>query len=209
MTMKRIIILCVVLFATAANASAQSWLDALKGAATELVDEVTGGKATEALLPGKWSYAAPAVRLVSDDLIASTLSSSVTAPIEQKLQKAYDYAGIKAGSCTFTFNADGSFTAVLGKKTLAGTYVYASDTHAIELKFTGLVGSSGIVDEEVLDKLKLTVRSLIASQEECKDLLNLCVEVLYHDNMKALGLGALMVLYGEWMEGREQVQAEE
>ena len=97
MTMKRIIILCVVLFATAANASAQSWLDALKGAATELVDEVTGGKATEALLPGKWSYAAPAVRLVSDDLIASTLSSSVTAPIEQKLQKAYDYAGIKAG----------------------------------------------------------------------------------------------------------------
>lgn len=75
--------------------------------------------------------------------------------------------------------------------------------------FTGLVGSSGIVDEEVLDKLKLTVRSLIASQEECKDLLNLCVEVLYHDNMKALGLGALMALYGEWMEGREQVQAEE
>ena len=75
--------------------------------------------------------------------------------------------------------------------------------------FTGLVGSNGIVDEEVLDKLKLTVRSLIASQEECKDLLNLCVEVLYHDNMKALGLGALMALYGEWMEGREQVQAEE
>ena len=61
----------------------------------------------------------------------------------------------------------------------------------------------------MLDKLKLTVRSLIASQEECKDLLNLCVEVLYHDNMKALGLGALMALYGEWMEGREQVQAEE
>lgn len=141
--MKRIIILCVVLFATAANASAQSWLDALKGAATELVDEVTGGKATEALLPGKWSYAAPAVRLVSDDLIASTLSSSVTVPIEQKLQKAYDYAGIKAGSCTFTFNTDGSFTAVLGKKTLAGTYVYASDTHAIELKFTSTLLNLG------------------------------------------------------------------
>lgn len=75
--------------------------------------------------------------------------------------------------------------------------------------FTGLVGSSGIVDEEVLDKLKLTVRSLIASQEECKDLLNLCVEVLYHDNMKALGLGALMTLYNKWVEGREQVQTEE
>lgn len=65
---------------------------------------------------------------------------------------------------------------------------------------TGLVGSNGIVDEEILDKLRLTVRSLIASQEECKDLLNLCVDVLYHDNMKAIGLSALMALYNEWQQ---------
>ena len=66
--------------------------------------------------------------------------------------------------------------------------------------FSGLVDSNGIVDESVLDKLKLTVRSLIASQEDCKDLLSLCVEVLFHDNMKALGLGALIALYDEWIQ---------
>ena len=71
--------------------------------------------------------------------------------------------------------------------------------------FNGLLDSNGIVDESVLDKLKLTVRSLIASQEECKDLLDLCVDVLFHDNMKALGLSALIALYNEW----EQVESAE
>ena len=66
--------------------------------------------------------------------------------------------------------------------------------------FSGLVDSNGIVDESVLEKLKLTVRSLIASQEDCKDLLSLCVEVLFHDNMKALGLSALIALYDEWIQ---------
>lgn len=79
-----------------------------------------------------------------------------------------------------------------------------SDEHLCTIEkyqlLTGLVGSNGIVDEEILDKLRLTVRSLIASQEECKDLLNLCVDVLYHDNMKAIGLSALMALYNEWQQ---------
>ena len=87
-----------------------------------------------------------------------------------------------------------------------------SDAHLLTIEkyqlFSGLVDSNGIVDESVLNKLKLTVRSLIASQEECKDLLNLCVDVLFHDNMKAIGLSALMALYNEWLENREQVEAE-
>ncbi len=74
----------------------------------------------------------------------------------------------------------------------------------------GLVDSNGIVDETVLEKLRLTVRSLIASQSDCKDLLDLCVDVIYHDNMKALGLGALIELYGNWNANRqteEEVEA--
>lgn len=124
------------MLATYTTASAQAWLDALKGAATEIVDEVTGGKATQALLPGKWSYTSPAVRFTSSDILASTLSSGVSQSVETKLQKVYDFVGIKSGSCVFTFNADGSFTAVMGKRDLAGTYTYNSDSHAIELKFT-------------------------------------------------------------------------
>ncbi len=62
-----------------------------------------------------------------------------------------------------------------------------------------LVDSNGIVDESVLDKLKLTVRSLLSgSNSTDKDLLDLCFDVIYHNNMKALGLSRLIALYETW-----------
>ena len=62
--------------------------------------------------------------------------------------------------------------------------------------FSGLVDSTGYVTEEVLEKLKLNVRSLIAhSTEDTKDLLDLCIDVIYHDKMKAYGLKNLIDLY--------------
>ena len=66
--------------------------------------------------------------------------------------------------------------------------------------FRHLIDSNGIVDETVLDKLKLNIRSLIASQEEdSKDLLDLCIDVIYHNNMKAFGLQQLIKLYLQWL----------
>ena len=53
--------------------------------------------------------------------------------------------------------------------------------------FRHLIDSNGIVDETVLDKLKLNIRSLIAAQEEdSKDLLDLCIDVIYHNNLQWL-----------------------
>ena len=58
-----------------------------------------------------------------------------------------------------------------------------------------------LIDSNGIDKLKLNVRSLIASAEcNCKDLLDLCIDVIYHNNMKAFGLNALVNLYKEWNE---------
>lgn len=65
--------------------------------------------------------------------------------------------------------------------------------------FNGLVGSTGYVTEEVLNKLKLNVRAIIAnSAENTKDLLDLCIDVVYHDSMKAYGLRELIALYRQW-----------
>lgn len=70
--------------------------------------------------------------------------------------------------------------------------------------FQHLIDSNGIVDESVLDKLKLNVRSLIASMEEnSKDLLDLCIDVIYHNNMKAFGLHQLILLYIQWERNKE------
>ena len=71
--------------------------------------------------------------------------------------------------------------------------------------FRHLIDSTGIVDEAVLDKLKLNIRSLIASQEEdSKDLLDLCIDVIYHNNMKAFGLQQLIKLYLTWLPTRKR-----
>ena len=76
--------------------------------------------------------------------------------------------------------------------------------------FRHLIDSTGIVDEPVLDKLKLNVRSLIASQEEdSKDLLDLCIDVIYHNNMKAFGLQQLIKLYLTWFSSPEAEEEEE
>ena len=70
--------------------------------------------------------------------------------------------------------------------------------------FLGLTPGCGIIDEGVLDRLKLTIRSLIASCEsDCKDLLDLCIDVIYHNNMKAYGLNELMILYRVWKEEKQ------
>jgi len=68
-----------------------------------------------------------------------------------------------------------------------------------------LVDSNGIVDEAVLDKLKFNVRSLLES-ESCQDknLLDLCLDVIYNTNMKALGLHNLVLLYVDWKEKRDE-----
>jgi hypothetical protein len=64
-----------------------------------------------------------------------------------------------------------------------------------------LIDSNGYVDEQVLDKLKLNIRSLLETQAGLdKDLLDLCLDVIYHPNMKAFGLQQLVLLYINWKD---------
>ena len=62
-----------------------------------------------------------------------------------------------------------------------------------------LIDSNGYVDEEVLNKLKLNIRSMLESETvRDKRLLDLCLDVIYHPNMKAYGLQQLVLLYINW-----------
>ena len=77
-----------------------------------------------------------------------------------------------------------------------------------------IANSMGIIDEDSLNRLRLTVRSLIASQVMAsKDLRELCA-VLDHEDMKAHGLNNLAKCYNEWLvkeslnESQEQADAE-
>ena len=96
----------------------------------------------------------------------------------------------------------------------------ASGTRSIEVSeeqtreryalLKNLVDSNGIIDEAVLDKLKLNVRSMLESEAgKDKDLLDLCLDVIYNSNMKAFGLHKLVLLYVEWAQKKEETQTEE
>lgn len=72
------------------------------------------------------------------------------------------------------------------------------------LLLKNLVDSNGFVDETVLDKLRLNVRSMLESQTGGdKDLLDLCLDVIYNKNMKAFGLHQLVLLYIDWKQKQE------
>lgn len=76
--------------------------------------------------------------------------------------------------------------------------------------FSGLIDSNGIVDEPVLDKLKLNIRALLESEAGGdKQLLDLCLDVVYHPNMKALGLQNLVQLYNDWKKTATETPSEE
>ena len=65
--------------------------------------------------------------------------------------------------------------------------------------FRDLIDSNGYVDESVLDKLRLNIRALLESEAgKDKRLLDLCLDVIYHPNMKAFGLQQLVLLYINW-----------
>lgn len=82
-------------------------------------------------------------------------------------------------------------------------HIDISDTHLASIQkyslFNNLIDSTGIIDEDVLDKLKLNIRGLLeAEANNDKDLLDLCLDVIYHANMKAFGLQQLVQLYLDW-----------
>lgn len=73
-----------------------------------------------------------------------------------------------------------------------------------------LVDSNGIIDENVLDKLKFNVRSILESENNTdKNLLDLCLDVIYNNNMKAFGLNKLMALYTDWKTKQEGTENED
>ena len=106
-------------------------------------------------------------------------------PLKTKTMKKY----------TIQANASGTRTIEISEENLRTIEKYALFRH--------LIDSNGIVDEDVLEKLRLNVRSLIASQEnDSKDLLDLCIDVIYHNNMKAFGLQQLIRLYLTWLHAQ-------
>ena len=65
-----------------------------------------------------------------------------------------------------------------------------------------LLGSNGIVDDVALEKLQMNVRALLEHTNGAPELITLAQEVIFHENMKALGLHQLILLYLDWQKDK-------
>ncbi len=68
--------------------------------------------------------------------------------------------------------------------------------------FANLLDSNGIVDEMILEKLQLNVRALLERTNGANDLITLAQDVIFHENMKALGLHQLILLFLDWQKDK-------
>ena len=92
--------------------------------------------------------------------------------------------------------------------------INVSEEHLATIKkyslLKNLIDSTGYIDESVLDKLKLNMRSMLESNKGSdKGLIDLCLDVIYNNNMKAFGLHQLVLLYIEWMDKNQSEDIED
>ena len=92
--------------------------------------------------------------------------------------------------------------------------INVSEEHLATIKkyslLKNLIDSTEFIDESVLDKLKLNMRSMLESNKGSdKGLIDLCLDVIYNNNMKAFGLHQLVLLYIEWMDKNQSEDIED
>lgn len=138
--MKRIVSWHILAFALlwSANGNAQSLKDLFNRENIEkAVNAVTGKTSVD--MTGTWIYSGSAIEFESDNLLNKAGGAAAAAVAEKKLDEQLAKVGIKDGTMTYTFNADSTFTAKLGARSLKGTYSYDASTRQISLKFVKLL----------------------------------------------------------------------
>lgn len=93
---------------------------------------------SQADLVGTWSYTKPDCVFESENLLMKAGGEVAANKIESELSQQLAKVGIKAGSCTFKFNSDGTYTATIGNRTINGNYTL--DAKNKTLKMTYLAG---------------------------------------------------------------------
>ncbi len=118
-----LLVLCAV------SAQAQDLKSILGGIAKTVVGDVT---TTQTSIIGTWNYVSPAIKMQSDNTLASLGGDVASSTVESKL--APMYAKIGLDKCVFTFNEDGTYTTSMGKIKSSGTYTFDAESKIMTMK---------------------------------------------------------------------------
>ena len=95
---------------------------------------------TKSDLIGTWTYAKADCVFETDNLLMKAGGEVAATRIESQLETQLSKIGIKKGSCTYTFNEDGTYTAVIGGYTLSGTYTFNEQKKTVTLTYLAGLG---------------------------------------------------------------------
>lgn len=150
--MKKIVLLCALVFAFSAGAGAQSWKNMLG----KVVNKVTDGASSDdtgilgnvlgtllgnsvplsnELIEGTWNYEGVACVLESENALTDIGGNVVTTKLEEKLDKYLGKVGVKKGTCTFTFSANDSCVFAFKGHEIPGTYKINAEEKKIDFSF--------------------------------------------------------------------------
>ena len=121
---------------SASSAAAQSASSSVSSAVSDVISSVVG---TTVSLPGTWKYTGVAVSFQSENALSKVAAAALAKSVQNKVDGYLQKVGIKAGQMTYTFNSDGTFTAVVktALKTfnLNGNYTTKDSGKTITLKY--------------------------------------------------------------------------
>ncbi len=106
-------------------------------------------------LIGTWQYNAPDCVFETENFLMKAGGEVAAAKIETQLSTHLAKIGIKKGSCSFTFNKDNTYSAVIGGRTITGNY--ALDAEKKVLTMTYLAGLGQMTPQVALTGNKMSL----------------------------------------------------
>ncbi len=131
----------------------------------KVVDVVSGVAGIEnspniADLEGTWTYASPACKFESNDLLKSAGGEVIASTLETKLATYYTKAGITPSRVSITF-VDSTFTLKYGKMSLGGSLAKDEESGKFVVTFSALKGAIPvIVVDAVINKINNNLEML-------------------------------------------------
>lgn len=92
-------------------------------------------------LIGTWKYQSPDCVFESENLLAKAGGAVASQKIESQLSTQLAKVGVKSGACSFTFNKDNTYSAVIGGKTINGNYTFDAKNKTIKMTYLAGLGS--------------------------------------------------------------------
>lgn len=93
-------------------------------------------KISESSLHGTWKYSGAGCAFTSENALAKAGGEVAASTVKEKLNEQYSKLKLTSTNTQITFNTDGTFSAKIGGKSLAGTYTFDSSDQSIKLKAT-------------------------------------------------------------------------